>query len=202
LKKASLFVLALVLSLGFMVSSASAATELNTKIDKVLALNVPYLGAGTTTKGFDCSGFTRYIFAQFNIDLSHSSKVQSTEGEKVAKSELRAGDLVFFNTGRSGSANTVANISHVGIYVGDGYFVHSASDTGVTKSKLSQKYYAQRYVTARRVLSDKAYAAIATEKENKPVVKKDDSEKAKADTDEPQSDEEQDAAPVMDSNES
>jgi hypothetical protein len=160
LKKAALFVFTLVLSLSFMVGSASAATELNAKIDKVLG--VPYAWAGTTTKGFDCSGFTRYIFSQFDIDLSHSSKGQSSQGEKVAKSDLRAGDLVFFNTGGAG-------ISHVGIYVGDGYFVHSANKTGVTKSKLSQKYYVESYVTARRVLSDEAFLKITTEQEDKIV---------------------------------
>jgi outer membrane lipoprotein-sorting protein len=160
LKKAVLFVFTLVLSLSFMVGSASAATQLNAKIDKVLG--VRYLWAGTTTKGFDCSGFTRYIFSQFDIDLSHSSKGQSSEGEKVAKSDLKAGDLVFFNTGGAG-------ISHVGIYVGDGYFVHSANKAGVTKSKLSEKYYAKRYVTARRVLSDEAFIKITTDKEDKIV---------------------------------
>ena len=193
MKKASLFVLVLVLSLGFMVSSALAATELNTKIEKVLG--VRYLTAGTTTKGFDCSGFTRYIFAQLDIDLSHSSKVQGTEGEKVAQDDLKAGDLVFFNTGRSGSANTLANISHVGIYVGDGYFVHSASNSGVTKSKLIEKYYAKRYVTARRVLSEKAYAKFATEKEDAPVVKKVDDSKAMIDSDVRQT--EDDTTPVI-----
>jgi hypothetical protein len=160
LKKAVLFVLALVLSLSFTAGSASAATELNAKIDKVMG--VRYLWAGTTTKGFDCSGFTRYIFSQFNIDLAHSSKGQSSEGVKVAKSDLRAGDLVFFNTGGSG-------ISHVGIYVGNGYFVHSANNTGVTKSKLSQDYYEETYVTARRVLSDKDFFKITTDQENKIV---------------------------------
>lgn len=198
MKKASLFVLVLVLSLGFMVSSASAATELNTKIEKVLG--VRYLTAGTTTKGFDCSGFTRYIFAQLDIDLSHSSKVQVTEGEKVAQDDLKAGDLVFFNTGRSGSANTVANISHVGIYVGDGYFVHSASNSGVTKSKLSEKYYAHRYVTARRILSDKAYAKFATEKEDAPVVKKVDDSNTKIDSNVRQT-EDDTTTPVIESSE-
>jgi hypothetical protein len=160
LKKAALFVFTLVLSLSFMVGSASAATELNAKIDKVLG--VRYAWAGTTAKGFDCSGFTRYIFSQFNIDLAHSSKGQSSEGEKVAKSDLRAGDLVFFKTGGAG-------ISHVGIYVGGGYFVHSANNTGVTKSKLSQKYYVDSYVTARRILSDKTFSKIATDQEDKIV---------------------------------
>jgi hypothetical protein len=178
LKKAALFVFAFVLSLSFMVSSASAATELDTKIDKVLGIR--YLWAGTTTKGFDCSGFTRYIFAQFDIDLSHSSRGQSTEGDKVAKSDLRAGDLVFFNTGGAG-------ISHVGIYVGDGYFVHSANNAGVAKNKLSESYYAKRYVTAGRVLSDKAYAQIATEQEDKSIVKTDTTDKSKTQSEEPQS---------------
>jgi hypothetical protein len=193
LKKAALFVFALVLSFCFMVSSASAATELDTKIDKVLG--VRYLWAGTTTKGFDCSGFTRYIFSQFDIDLSHSSRGQASVGEKVAKSDLRAGDLVFFNTGGAG-------ISHVGIYVGDGYFVHSANKTGVSKSKLSQSYYATRYVTARRVLSDENYAQIATEKEDNPAVKNVDTDNAKVDQDEPQSNDDPNTAPVIDHEES
>lgn len=188
MKKASLFVLALILSLSFMVSSASAASPLDTKIDKVLG--VRYLWAGTTTKGFDCSGFTQYIFAQFDIDLSHSSRGQATKGTKVAKSDLRAGDLVFFNTGGSG-------ISHVGVYVGEGYFVHSANKTGVTKSKLSESYYAKRYVTARRILSEKQYAAIATEKETKVVVKKVEVEKAEIEAEEPQSNEDSDTV-IMD----
>ncbi|CAK4836662.1 unnamed protein product [Aphanomyces euteiches] len=94
-------------------------------------------------------------------------------------------------------------ISHVGIYVGDGYFVHSASNTGVTKSKLSEKYYAKRYVTARRIMSDKEYTAIATEKEGKPVVKKDNTDKPKIEKDEPQSnDDDQDTTSVADQEES
>lgn len=192
MKKAALFLFAFVLSFCFIVSSASAATELDTKIDKVLG--VRYLWAGTSTKGFDCSGFTRYIFAQFDIDLTHSSKGQSTKGVKVAKSDLQAGDLVFFNTGGAG-------ISHVGIYVGDGYFVHSANKTGVTKSKLSETYYAKRYVTSRRILSDMQYAAIATDKESKPVVKND-SDSSKVDLEEPESNVDQDTDPMIDQEES
>ena len=75
----------------------------------------------------------------------------------MAKDQLRPGDLVFFNTDGKG-------ISHVGVYVGEGKFYHSATDQGVTVTKLSDSYYAKRYVTARRVLSDEQYKQVMTDK--------------------------------------
>jgi cell wall-associated NlpC family hydrolase len=148
LKKSVALVLGFVLLFSVMVGTASAATPLESSFSGVMG--TPYKYGGTTSKGFDCSGFTRYVFAKFDIYLPHSSKGQASEGERVAKSDLRAGDLVFFNTGGSG-------ISHVGIYLGDGVFVHSSTNKGVTKSRLSESYYANRYVTAARVLSDAQY---------------------------------------------
>ncbi|WP_080840886.1 C40 family peptidase [Cohnella massiliensis] len=125
--------------------------ELNKAVNDVVG--TPYKWGGTTVKGFDCSGFIRYIFDQFDTQLPRTSKSQAQVGTKVAKDELRPGDLVFFNTDGQG-------ISHAGIYLGSGKFAHASSSKGVTISKLSDSYYEKRYVTARRVASGENYAAM------------------------------------------
>ncbi|MGP3788331.1 C40 family peptidase [Paenibacillus sp. 1A_MP2] len=83
---------------------------------------------------------------KYNIDLPRTSQMQAKSGIKVEMEDLRTGDLVFFNTSGRG-------ISHAGIYIGDNSFAHSSSSRGVTISRLSEKYYKERYVTARRVVS-------------------------------------------------
>ncbi len=109
-------------------------------------MGVPYLWAGTTPKGFDCSGFTQYVFKQNGIALSRTTLTQYKEGIYVSKKNLQPGDLVFFqNTYREG-------ISHVGIYVGDGKFIHASSSRGITITPLSNTYWAPRYYGARRIL--------------------------------------------------
>ncbi len=109
-------------------------------------IGVPYLWAGTTPAGFDCSGYTQYVFRQHGISLNRTTQTQYQQGSYVAKSDLQPGDLVFFqNTYRPG-------ISHVGIYVGDGNFIHASSSRGVVIQALSDAYWAPRYYGARRFL--------------------------------------------------
>ena len=114
-------------------------------------LGTPYVWGGTTAAGFDCSGFILYLLKKFNVDdLPRTSQSQAKVGTPVAKDNLRPGDLVFFNTIGTG-------ISHAGIYLGDNEFAHSSSSKGVRISKLSDSYYKDRYVTARRVVDEKNY---------------------------------------------
>lgn len=157
-KKVTLLFLGLALLLSVQVSSAFAETPLYSSVKDLIG--VDYKWSGTTAKGFDCSGFTMYTYQKFGIDLPHTSRGQAEYGDKVAKADLRAGDLVFFETGGNG-------ISHVGIYLWDGKFIHAATNEGVTVDKLSEAYYTNHYYTARRVLSDEAYKKLTTDKNAK-----------------------------------
>lgn len=154
MKKTTTIALSLAFAFGAFAGTASAASQLETVVDELVGIGYKY--AGSTTDGFDCSGFTSYVFANFGVELPRVSADQATLGTKVSKDELRAGDLVFFNT--SGK-----RISHVGIYMGDGTFAHASTSKGITITEMDDRYYAKRYVTARRILSDKSYVALATE---------------------------------------
>ncbi|UVI33439.1 C40 family peptidase [Paenibacillus spongiae] len=129
--------------------------QLTASVNEVVG--TPYKWGGTTTDGFDCSGFILHIFKTFDVKLPRTSKTQANAGEYVDKDKLRPGDLVFFNTDGKG-------ISHAGIYVGNGKFAHSSSSKGVRISALSESYYEKRYVTARRVVSEEVYDSMTTEK--------------------------------------
>jgi len=108
-------------------------------------LGTPYVWAGSSPRGFDCSGFTSYVLGQFGVDLPHAADGQFREGVQV--SQPRLGDLVFFSTYEPGP-------SHVGIYIGDNQFIHSSSGAGeVCITSLSAPYYSSRYLGARRVIN-------------------------------------------------
>jgi murein DD-endopeptidase / murein LD-carboxypeptidase len=110
-------------------------------------IGVPYQWGGTTAKGFDCSGFIRHVYSSLGIDVPRTTTEMYRMGTSVKKSDLRTGDLVFFNTSGSG-------VSHAGIYIGDGQFIHSASSKGVMVSSVNDPYYwGKRYVGAKRVLA-------------------------------------------------
>ena len=110
-------------------------------------LGVPYVYGGSSPSGFDCSGFTMYIFAQVGVKLPHGATSQLSYGASVSRSELQPGDLVFFQ-------DYGAVASHVGIYIGGDQFIHASSSyyNGhcVVISSLTETYYNSHYYTARR----------------------------------------------------
>ena len=108
-------------------------------------LGTPYVWGGTTPSGFDCSGFVQYVFRANGVSLSRTSQQQFRNGVSVNKSDLRAGDLVFFTTYGPGA-------THVGIYVSNNTMIHSGS-RGIVYTDITNEYYAPRYLGARRVLS-------------------------------------------------
>ena len=109
----------------------------------------PYVYGGSSPKGFDCSGFTRYVYSQFGYSINRTASNQMDNGTSVSMSELEPGDLVFFK--RSGSGSKRA--SHVGIYIGGNQFVHaSTARVGVIVSGLDEAYYTSGFVGGRRLV--------------------------------------------------
>ena len=108
-------------------------------------LGVPYRFGGDCPKGFDCSGYVKYVFEKHGKKLPRTADAQFKAGNNVKKSRLKEGDLVFFTTYAKGP-------SHVGIYYGKNRFIHASASRGVMVSNMNDSYWKGRYVGARRIL--------------------------------------------------
>jgi cell wall-associated NlpC family hydrolase len=109
-------------------------------------LGTPYRLGGQSRTGVDCSGLTSQVYlAVFNLKLPRSAAEQFNRGRNVTTVELKPGDLVFFQT------SAAAPVTHVGIYLGDGTFIHSSTRYGVILSHLYDGYYSQAFRGAKRV---------------------------------------------------
>lgn len=105
-----------------------------------------YRYGGTTKKGIDCSSFTGKLLTQvYGLDVQRTARDQFGQCEKVAREDLQEGDLVFFNT-RGG-------VSHVGVYLGNDFFVHSSTHSGVTISSLTDNYYNRKFIGGGRLIN-------------------------------------------------
>jgi cell wall-associated NlpC family hydrolase len=115
-------------------------------VDTALELRgVPYRDGGADMAGFDCSGFTQYVFARFDVRLPRETRDQYRHGRAVGKENARPGDLVFFSTVARGA-------SHVGIIVDGDRFVHAPSSTGVVRvESMDSRYWRERLVGIRRI---------------------------------------------------
>lgn len=134
-------------------AEASAASDISKKATSLIGVKYSY--GGTTTSGFDCSGYVSYVFKEQGINVSRSSSSLYASGKAVSKADLEAGDLVFFNT-------TGKGVSHVGIYIGNGEFAHASTSRGVRVDKLSDPYYwGDRYIGAKRVADLGAVASAS-----------------------------------------
>ena len=145
-------------------TSNTSKNETSATASKIVAyakkyLGVPYVYGGASPAGFDCSGFTMYVFDHFGISMRHGAQAQAKLGEKVSADKsskasllknLKVGDLVFFL-----DYETMDEIGHCGIYIGNGDFIHASSGSGYCvkiNSLLPGEYYNTRYCAARRVL--------------------------------------------------
>ena len=133
-------------------SSQEQTTLANVTGSQILAkaqqyLGTPYVYGGASPAGFDCSGFVYYVLKSLGYSPNRTPADQYVHGSFVAKADLKVGDIVFFaNTAGSG-------ISHVGIYSGNGQFIHSPNSRSVVSyADLTSGYWAEHYYGARRVV--------------------------------------------------
>ena len=150
--KWGVLVLSILALLGFIfgqAANASASINYGEEVSEEAKRYVgdPYKWGGTTPKGFDASGFTQYIYktAATKMTIPRTSASQYNIGKAVKQNELKQGDLVFYATGQKGK------VSFVGIYNGNGKFT-GVTSKGVKVVKMSDKYWKERYIGAKRVI--------------------------------------------------
>jgi cell wall-associated NlpC family hydrolase len=128
---------------SFATAQRMVSLELRLTQTALRYIGVPYVFGGESFSGMDCSGFVQAVFHRNGIELPRTADAQYEVGRQVSTARLEPGDLVFFQTYTEGA-------SHVGIYLGNGRFVHASSSNGVRVDSLSETYYSSRYLGARR----------------------------------------------------
>ena len=123
----------------------SAALAVTLTRNAMRFLGVPYVFGGTSSSGFDCSGYVQHVFAMLGYHIPRTADAQFDAGKRVTGATIAPGDLVFFQTYAAGP-------SHVGIYLGNDRFVHASSSHGVTVSSLHESYWSARYLGAKRLI--------------------------------------------------
>ena len=146
-------------------NEASASTTYS--VEELTQISSKYIGVrysygGTSAAGFDCSGYVRHVFNELGItSLDRTSSGMYHQGTAVSKSDLEPGDLVFFNTSGGG-------VSHVGIFIGSGKFIHASTSQGVIKTSLNDPHYwGNKYVGAKRIANFSSTAVAAVENDAK-----------------------------------
>ncbi|MDQ2680685.1 MAG: C40 family peptidase [Candidatus Eremiobacteraeota bacterium] len=114
--------------------------------DALRFIGVPYVFGGTSGYGFDCSGYVQHVFAMMGLHIPRTADAQYYAGSRISSAGMQPGDLVFFQTYEPGP-------SHVGIFLGNGRFVHASSSHGVMVSSLSDSYWSARYIGAKRMVA-------------------------------------------------
>lgn len=168
LKKRNIYLFFLLLTFVMLISSCSATQPITspsdyesvskedaklTKDEKALIkeakswIGTKYKYGGESRSGTDCSGFVMQVYkAVYDFKLPRTSRDQHAFCKKIDKKDLKVGDLVFFATGKSSS-----RVSHVGLYIGNGEFIHASSSKGVIITDLNKNYYVRTFVSAGRV---------------------------------------------------
>jgi cell wall-associated NlpC family hydrolase len=127
---------------GIMSRSSAIASSLTRSAMRFIG--VPYVFGGTHPSGFDCSGYVQHVYGMNGVRLPRTADAQFDAGRKIS-AKIVPGDLVFFHTYAPG-------VSHVGIYLGNSKFIHASASRGVAVSSLHDRYWAPRYVGAKRVV--------------------------------------------------